>query len=250
MNILEVKDLSHDFKGLKVLTDITFEVEKGVRHAIIGPNGAGKTTLFNIITGTYKPRSGHVYFKGMDITRAEPYKIQRLGMGRSFQITSTFDRLTVFENVRLPVLSRKGIRFNVFRDVDKLDEVTKEVDEILKKVNLHTDRNTPAKMLSYGKNRSLEITMALAGNPDLIMLDEPTSGMSVDETHYAVSLIKQLTEGKTAVIIEHDMDVVFSFADRITVLHHGVILATGNPRDIRANPEVQAAYLGALEMET
>jgi branched-chain amino acid transport system ATP-binding protein len=247
VNILETRNLSHDFSGLKVLTDVNLQIARGERHAIIGPNGAGKTTLFNLITGTYVPSQGMVYFKEKNITGAAPYKIQRLGMGRSFQITSTFDRLTAFQNIRLAVLSKQGIRFSLFRYVDRMDRIAREADEILKRINLDADRDTLAGNLSYGKHRSLEISMALATDPELVMLDEPTAGMSVDETHDAVALIRRLTEGKTVVVIEHDMEVVFSLADRITVLHHGTILATGHPSDIRANPAVQAAYLGELE---
>ncbi len=247
MNILETRSLSHDFDGLKVLMDVNLKVAAGERHAIIGPNGAGKTTLFNTITGTYTPSQGGVYFKSKNITGKGPCRIQRRGMGRSFQITSTFDRLTAFQNIRLAVMSQKGIRFNLFRYVDKMDEVTRDTVEILKRINLFDDRFTLAGNLSYGKHRSLEISMSLATNPELVMLDEPTAGMSVDETHYAVELIRRLTEGKTTVIIEHDMEVVFSLADRITVLHHGTVLATGSPDEIQQNDEVQAAYLGEME---
>jgi branched-chain amino acid transport system ATP-binding protein len=247
MNLLETKGLYHDFKGLEVLFDVNLEVKERERHAIIGPNGAGKTTLFNVITGTYHPSRGQVFFKGKEVTGSRPYEMARLGMGRSFQITSTFNRLTAFQNIRLAVLSKKGIRFQLFRKVDKMGDITKETDEILKRINLDRERNLPAGMLSYGKHRSLEISMALATDPDLVMLDEPTAGMSRDETHYAVELIRRLTEGKTAVIIEHDMDVVFSLADRITVLHYGQILATGPPGEIRQNQAVKDAYLGELE---
>jgi branched-chain amino acid transport system ATP-binding protein len=247
MNILETKGLYHDFKGLEVLFDVNLQVEEGERHAVIGPNGAGKTTLFNVITGTYHPSRGQVFFKGKEVTGSRPYEMARLGLGRSFQITSTFNRLTAFQNIRLAVLSKKGIRFQMFRKVDKMGDITKETDEILKRINLDRERNLPAGMLSYGKHRSLEISMALATDPDLVMLDEPTAGMSRDETHYAVELIKRLTEGKTAVIIEHDMDVVFSLADRITVLHYGQILAAGPPGEIKQNQAVKDAYLGELE---
>jgi branched-chain amino acid transport system ATP-binding protein len=167
-------------------------------------------------------------------------------MGRSFQIPAP-NRLTAFQNIRLAVLSKKGIRFQLFRNVDKLEDITTETAAVLKRINLDRERNLPAGVLSYGKHRSLEISMALATDPDLVMLDEPTAGMSRDETHYAVELIRRLTEGKTAVIIEHDMDVVFSLADRITVLHYGQILATGPPGEIRQNQAVKDAYLGELE---
>ena len=248
MNILDTKGLHHDFKGLKVLFDVDLEIEEGERHAIIGPNGAGKTTLFNVITGTYEPSEGKVFFKGKDITGYKPHKLTRLGMGRSFQITSTFTRLTAFQNIRMGVLSKRRIRFNLFQLLDGMHEVTQETDQILKRINLHGERDVPASALSYGKSRSLEISMALATDPHLVMLDEPTAGMSVDETRAAVELIRKLTEGKTMVIIEHDMDVVFSLADRITVLHLGAILTTGTPNEIRENQAVKDAYLGDLEV--
>ncbi len=248
MNILYTKGLYHDFKGLEVLFDVNLQVEEGERHAVIGPNGAGKTTLFNIITGTYEPSKGHIFFKNKDITRHKPYQLARMGMGRSFQITSTFNRLTTFQNCRLSILSKRGVRFNLFRNVDKMRAITEETDEVLKRVNLQNERNYPAGLLSYGKHRSLEISMAMATDPDLVLLDEPTAGMSRDETHNAVELIRRLTEGKTMVIIEHDMDVVFSLADRITVLHYGKILATGTPNEIKQNQEVKDAYLGELEV--
>jgi branched-chain amino acid transport system ATP-binding protein len=244
MSILETKGLYHDFKGLAVLFDVNLEVKEGERHAIIGPNGAGKTTLFNVITGRYKPSKGRVCFKGKEVTGHGPHELVRMGMGRSFQITSTFSRLTAFQNIRLGILSKKGIRFDLFRKVDKLADVTRETEEVLRRINLHQERDIPAAMLSYGKHRSLEISMAMATDPDLVMLDEPTAGMSPDETRHAVELIRRLTERKTAVIIEHDMDVVFTLADRITVLHYGEILATGTPDAIRENQAVKDAYLG------
>ncbi len=247
MNILETRSLSHNFDGLRVLTDVNLNVLQGEKHAIIGPNGAGKTTLFNIINGTYTPSQGKIFFKDKDITGLGPCNIQRRGMGRSFQITSTFDRLNAFQNIRLAVLSNRKIRFNFLRFVDKMTDVSLETIDILKRLNLFDDRHFPAGVLSYGKHRCLEIGMALATNPDLVMLDEPAAGMSAEETHTAVELIQRLTEGKTMVIIEHDMDVVFKLADRITVLHHGTILATGTPEEIKANEQVQAAYLGRLE---
>ena len=248
MNILDTKALCHDFSGLQVLLDVNLEVREGERHAIIGPNGAGKTTLFNVITGTYKPSEGNVFFKGSEVTGFPPHRMVRLGMGRSFQITSTFTWLTAFQNIRMGILSKRGIRFNFFHFLDKMDDVTRETDEVLKRINLDGERDISANMLSYGKSRSLEISMALATDPDLVMLDEPTAGMSVDETHNAVELIRRLTEGKTMVIIEHDMEVVFSLADRITVLHLGGILASGPPDEIKKNPSVKDAYLGEMEV--
>jgi branched-chain amino acid transport system ATP-binding protein len=248
MNILETKGIYHDFSGLEVLFNINLEVEEGERHAIIGPNGAGKTTLFNVITGTYMPSSGQVFFKGNEITGFKPHQLARIGMGRSFQITSTFSKLTAFQNIRMGILSKRGIRFNLFRKADKMQAITEETDELLNRINLTEERDVPADLLSYGKHRSLEVSMAMATDPELVMLDEPTAGMSRDETHNAVELIRRITEGKTMVIIEHDMDVVFSLADRITVLHLGKILAVGPPEEIKENQEVKDAYLGELEV--
>ena len=239
MNTLETKGLYKDFSGLKILFDVNLQVKEGERHAVIGPNGAGKTTLFNVITGTYKPSAGQVFFKGKDITGYKPHQLTRLGMGRSFQITSTFTNLTAFQNIRLAILSKRGIRFNLFRWVDSLKDVTKETEEMLARINLINERDVPASALSYGKARALEISMALATDPELVLLDEFAAGMSRDETHNAVELIRKLTVGKTVVIIEHDMDVVFSLADRITVLHYGRILATGAPDEIRKNQAVE-----------
>jgi len=244
--ILETRDLSHDFDGLRVLSRVNLSVQRGERHAVIGPNGAGKTTLFNVITGTYAPRSGRVFFKDQDVTGESPHALVRLGMGRSFQITSTFSRLTAFQNVRMGILGRRGIRFNVFRKVDAMRDVTQEAEEVLRRINLTAERDLPARLLSYGKHRALEISLAMSTEPELVLLDEPTAGMSRDETRNAVDLIRRLTEGRTVIIVEHDMDVVFSLADRITVLHHGEILATGSPREIKANQAVKDAYLGEV----
>lgn len=247
MVILETKGLYHAFKSLEVLFDVNLQVEEGERHALIGPNGAGKTTLFNVITGNYHATNGQVFFKGKDVTRFAPHQLTRMGMGRSFQITSTFSRMTAFQNIRQAVLSKNKVRFQMLKKLDKMKAVNEETEEILKRINLIEQRNIPAGMLSYGKHRALEISMALATDPDLVMLDEPTAGMSRDETRTAVELIRRLTEGKTVVIIEHDMDVVFNLADRITVLHYGRILATGTPTEIRENPAVKEAYLGEME---
>lgn len=246
MSILETRGLSHDFKGLKVISDLNLKIIEGERHAIIGHNGAGKTTLFNLITGAIIPKGGRILFKGRDVTRARPYRLARMGMGRSFQITSTFSQLTPFENIRMGILSKKGIRFSLFRRVDRMKAVTEETHRILKSISLYEERDVPACELSYGKHRSLEVGMAVATDPDLVMLDEPTAGMSREETRHTVALVRRLTEGRTMVIIEHDMDVVFSIADRITVLHHGKILTTGTPREIRDNQEVRGAYLGEM----
>jgi branched-chain amino acid transport system ATP-binding protein len=249
MNILQTTDLRHDFSGLQVIFGVDLKISEGERHAIIGPNGAGKTTLFNLISGTYVPSSGKIFFKGKDVTKLQPFHLSRMGMGRSFQITSTFSRMTAFQNLRLAIMAKHGIRYNVFKYVHKMKEITRETEEMLERVNLINERDVQACNLSYGKSRALEISMALGTNPDLILLDEFAAGMSKDETAVAVELVRKLTENKTAVIIEHDMDVVFSLADRITVLHYGKVLATGLPEEIRANQDVKDAYLGDLHVE-
>lgn len=248
MNILETRELYHSFGPLQVLFGVNLEVAEGERHAVIGPNGAGKTTLFNTITGTYAPTRGKVFFKGKDITGLQPHELTRIGIGRSFQITSTFTNLTAFQNIRLAILSKDSIRFNLFRKVDRMQKLTDETNEMLKRVNLYEDRDVLACNLSYGKSRALEISMALATEPELVLLDEFAAGMSKEETKDAINLIRTLAQGKTVVIIDHDMDVVFSLADRITVLHYGRILATGKPEEIRNNKDVKDAYLGNLEV--
>jgi len=247
MAILETKQLEHRFDGFQALNNVNLEVSENERHAIIGPNGAGKTTLFNIITGVYQPTKGRVFFKGTDFTGTKPYQLARAGLGRSFQITSTFQQLTSFENIRLAILSKKGIRYNLYRNLDKFEKINQETDEVLKKIQLEDVRDVPANLLSYGKHRCLEVGMAIATDPELIMLDEPTAGMSKDETVQTVELIMRLAEGKTMVIVEHDMEVVFSVAEHITVLHQGTIIATDTPSEIRNNQTVIDAYLGEVE---
>lgn len=249
MNILETKDLKHDFNGMKVLFGVDLQVKEGERHAVIGPNGAGKTTLFNIITGMYRPSQGNIFLKGNDVTGFKPHRLARLGVGRAFQITSTFPWMTAFQNIRLAILSKRGIRFNVLKRVNQMRQLTRETEEMLEKIQLITERDVLASKLSYGKNRALEIGMALAINPEVVFLDEFAAGMSQEETTMILELIRELTEGKTVVIIEHDMDVVFSLADRITVLHNGKILATGTPDEIYNNTLVRDAYLGDIGSE-
>lgn len=245
MALLEIKDIHKDFGGLQVLVGIDLAIEKGDRHAIIGPNGAGKSTLFNLITGKYKPSKGRILFRGKDITGWSPLRINRQGLGRSFQIINIFPNMTVFENVRNAVLSKKGMRFNVFSSLKNLHSINEEVNALLRSLGLVDLSGTHAGELSYGQQRALEIGLTLATDPELILLDEPTAGMSTEETREAVRLIDRLTGGKTLVIVEHDMDVVFSISDRVTVLYYGEILATGSPQEIRENQDVKKAYLGS-----
>jgi branched-chain amino acid transport system ATP-binding protein len=242
--ILETKNVSHDFHGLQALFEVDLAVEEGERLAIIGPNGAGKTTLFNVVTGKYQPRRGEVFLNGQRITgKSVPWRARR-GLARSFQITNVFPRLTVFESVRAAVLSRRNRRLNCLTPLGRMGPINQEVAEVLDRIGLSDQAGTPAEALAYGQQRGLEIGLTLALRPRVILLDEPTSGMTRDESLQVVELIKRVTEDMTVVIIEHDMDVVFDLADRITVLHYGSVLATGPQAEIRNDPRVKEAYLG------
>lgn len=242
--ILEVKDLHKDFSKERVLFGIDLVVQRGERHAIIGPNGAGKTTLYNLLTGLYKPSKGYIFLNGKEITGSKPYRINRNGIGRSFQITNIFAGLSVFENVRAAILSKNRIRFNFFSPVKRMIRITEQTSEILERIHLLDKKDVLAGELAYGEQRTLEIGITLATDPELILLDEPTAGMSFDETREVVRLIDRVTQGKTLVIIEHDMDVVFNIADLITVIHYGEVLASGRPEEIRQDQSVKDAYLG------
>jgi branched-chain amino acid transport system ATP-binding protein len=244
MSILETRDIHHDFQGLAVLFGIDLAVEEGERRAIIGPNGAGKTTLFNMITGKYIPKKGSVFLDGREVTKRPVFWRARHGLARSFQITNIFPRLTVFESLRAAVLSRRSIRLNMYRAVAGMAAVSDEVDGLLGRIGLEEQREVPGGLLAYGQQRALEIGLTLALKPRVILLDEPTAGMSSEETRYMVELIKRLTEGMSLIIIEHDMDVVFGLADTITVLHYGEVLASGPKGEIKQDPKVKEAYLG------
>jgi branched-chain amino acid transport system ATP-binding protein len=241
---LELQDIHHDFGGLVVLQGVQLQVREGERHAIIGPNGAGKSTLFNIVTGRLRPRRGRVLYRGRDITGAPPHRVARQGVGRSFQIINIFPRLTVFENVRAAVVSRRGRRRDAWSLLDRDREITRETEAVLDLLGLGERRDTPASELSYGEQRELEIALTVAVRPDLVLLDEPTAGLNAEDTRRAVALIRRVTEGKTLVMVEHDMEVVFTLADRISVLHYGQVLASGPPEEIRASEAVRQAYLG------
>ncbi len=243
-NILELQGIYKDFEGLRVLFDVNLGVLEGERHAIIGPNGAGKSTLFNLITGKYHPSKGRIFLKGERITGANPFKLNRMGMARSFQITNIFRTMTVFENVRNAILSKNRIRFDMFSCLSKMDKINRQTENVLHEIGLLERKNDVAGELSYGQQRALEIGLTIATNPELILLDEPTAGMSSEETREAVKLIMRVTEGKTLIIVEHDMEVVFNIADRISVLYYGQVLACGLPGEIRNDQRVKDAYLG------
>ena len=214
------------------------------RHAVIGPNGAGKTTLFNIISGKFKASSGAILFKGRDISGKPAHAINRYGLSRSFQITNVFQELSVFENIRSGVRSRHGLRYHFFRRPDHDREINERTQAIVEEVGLKDVMHMPVSVLSYGQQRALEIGITLSTEPELILLDEPTAGMTREETGQAIRMIDRVTAGRTLIIIEHDMDVVFSLADTISVLHYGTILVSGKPDEIRNDQRVKDAYLG------
>jgi branched-chain amino acid transport system ATP-binding protein len=244
VKLLELKNVHKDFKGLKVLGGINLAIDDGECHAIIGPNGAGKSTLFNVITGKYRASQGRVVFDGEDITGLPPFKIARKGVARSFQIINLFPSMSVYGNVRNAVLSKKQIRFNMLSRIDRLHQVEHETTEIIDTFRLTQIKDVQASELSYGQQRALEIAVALATDPRLILLDEPSAGMTREQTRETVALIKRVTVGKTLMVVEHDMEVVFHMADRITVLSYGEVLASGTPDEIRNNEKVKEAYLG------
>lgn len=242
---LHIDGLKKSFGKAEIIRGVDLSIADGERHAVIGPNGAGKSTLFNLITGRFPQTSGKVRLHGNDLAGLAPFEINRMGLSRSFQITNIFPRMTVFENVRCSLLWAQGYRYSFWNMVNRSRDLTEGAEEILEQINLTERRDLPAGVLSYAEQRALEIGITIAGGADVIMLDEPTAGMSHSETDYIVDLIRKVTENKTLVMVEHDMGVVFGLADRISVLVYGEIIATGAPEEVRANPRVQEAYLGA-----
>ncbi len=244
MPLLETRKLTMAFGGLMAVLDVDFVMERGELRAIIGPNGAGKTTFFNMIAGNLRSTRGQIFFKGQDITTLPPHRRSHLGIGRSYQITNVFPDLSTFENVRVAVQSRT-VHYNMWRDGDKLAELNRKGEEILRYINLLDKWNTPAADLAHGEQRYLEIGIALATEPELLLLDEPTAGMSPEETRRTAEFIKRISKDLTIILVEHDMEVVMGISDRITVLHYGQVLAEGAPDEIRRNPDVQRVYLRA-----
>ena len=241
---LRLTKVYKSFGTSKIIKGVTIEIRTGERHAIIGPNGAGKSTLFNLISGFYPVSSGKIELKGQEITNLPSHQINRRGISRSFQVTNIFPRMSVFENIRCALLWTMGYRYSFWHLCGRLKEVNKKAEEILEKINMTDRRDTPAGLLAYAEQRALEIGVTIAGNAEVIMLDEPTAGMSRSETERAVSLIRDVTQSKTLIMVEHDMSVVFDLADRISVLVYGEIIATDSPGGIRNNTRVQEAYLG------
>lgn len=241
---LTLRDVRKNFGPTAIIRGLDLEILSGERHAIIGPNGAGKSTMFHLISGRIGVTSGSIQLKGQEITGLAPYEINRRGLSRSFQVTNIFPKLSVFENIRCGVLWSLGYKYSFWRFVDRLRDANQRAEEVLELIGLSARRETPAGILTYAEQRALEIGITIAGGADVIMLDEPTAGMSNTETEQAVALIRKVSEGRTLVMVEHDMSVVFGLADRISVLVYGQIIATGSPTEIRANKAVREAYLG------
>jgi branched-chain amino acid transport system ATP-binding protein len=241
---VELFDIAKRFGRTEIIRGVNLAIASRERHAVIGPNGAGKSTLFNLISGRLAPTAGTVRLNGEDITGLAPFEINRRGLSRSFQVTNIFPQLSVWENVRCAVLWSMGYRYSFWHNIDALSDVRERTEQILGEINLIDRRHIQAGVLAYADQRALEIGITIAGGADIILLDEPTAGMSHAETDTAVALIRKVSEARTLVMIEHDMGVVFDLADRISVLVYGKIIASDTPARIKADPAVQQAYLG------
>ena len=245
-NILEIKNLNKKFGGVIATKDLNLSISDGELHAIIGPNGAGKTTLISQIFGQIFPDSGQIFFQGINVTKVSEYKKSRLGINRTFQITSVMKSLTVSENIQLATDTTRENSFNFFKAPNNQDTIFKKIDFCLSQVGLVKTINQSVTSLSHGDCRKLEIAMALASDAQLLLLDEPMAGLGPTETKEMIALLKKLKGQQTILLIEHDMDAVFALADRISVLVSGEIIATGKPDTIRHDSKVQSAYLGEI----
>src|SRR6202049_190995 len=242
---LELRDVHKSVGATLIIRGVSLEVTRGERHAIIGPNGAGKSTLFNLISGRFAPSGGSIRVNGEEVAGHAPFELYRRGLARSFQVTNIYPRLSVYENIRCSLLWSMGYRYNFWRGLAKLRDANERTARTLEQIGMTARRNTLAGVLTYAEQRALEIGITIAGDSSVILLDEPTAGMSRRETEGAVELIRSVLRGRTLVIVEHDMGVVFNLADRISVLVYGEIIATDVPECIRRNTAVQTAYLGA-----
>jgi branched-chain amino acid transport system ATP-binding protein len=242
---LELKDVRKSFGAMQIIRGVSLDILRGERHAIIGPNGGGKSTLFNLICGRFAPSGGSILFDGKAIAAQPPFKINRRGIARSFQVTNIFPRLSVYENIRCSLLWSLGYKYCFWRNVNGLGDANERTEHILEAIGMTPKRDAPAGVLTYAEQRALEIGITIAGDPQVIMLDEPTAGMSRAEAEHAVTLIRTVSQGRTLVMVEHDMGVVFDLADRISVLVYGEIIATDVPSRIRGNVAVRSAYLGS-----
>jgi len=243
MSILTTENLTIAFGGLRAVDGVSLEIEKGLT-SVIGPNGAGKTTLFNLLTGFYKPTGGKIFFGNREITSLPVHKIVRLGISRSFQILKIFVDMTVFENIRVAVQAQMGHGMEFFISRDRLADVRKRAEEILEEINLASKARLKAKNLSYGDKRILEIGLSLAGNPQVLLLDEPTCGVGAHERAGVARFIHDLTKKWTILLVEHDMDIVMDISDRVVVMQQGRVIADGSPGEIRNNETVRDIYLG------
>ncbi|HZU05144.1 MAG TPA: ABC transporter ATP-binding protein [Chloroflexota bacterium] len=243
---LKVEGVRKSFRGLRVLSDVHLELAAGERRVLIGPNGAGKTTLFNIITGLVPADSGRVFLLGKEVTRLPAYRRTALGLARTFQITALFQNLPLWRNVVLALLGGAGTKFSMLRPLSSYTYLIQKADELLDQWDMLDKRNVPVRMLSYGEQRQVEILLALAQHPKILLLDEPTAGLSPAETVRVVKLIDTLPRDLSMLIIEHDMDVAFQLADSLSVLHLGMMILTGDQHTIRSDERVRAIYLGAI----
>ena len=246
---LELKALRKSFGKTEIIRGVDLAVEAGERVAVIGPNGAGKSTLFNLISGRFGPTSGEIRLGGRRIDGLKPFEINRMGLSRSFQITNIFPKLSVFENLRCGVLWSMGYKYSFFKFLADLDDANERTEELMEMIRLDKKRDVLAVNLTYAEQRALEIGVTIAGGAGVILLDEPTAGMSKSETTRFIKLIREVTEGKTLLTVEHDMGVVFGLADKIAVVVYGEVIAFDTPQAVRANPKVQEAYLGSAVAE-
>ncbi|MBT4086917.1 MAG: ABC transporter ATP-binding protein [Deltaproteobacteria bacterium] len=244
---LNLVDVNKRFGETEIIRGVDLAVKTGERHAIIGPNGAGKSTVFNLISGYYPLTKGKIELNGQEINGLEPFQINRLGLCRSFQVTNLFAKMSVFENVRCALMWSTGYKYSFWHLMGRQKKLNEKAEELIEQINMTHRSRIPVGELSYAEQRALEIGITIAGGADVILLDEPTAGMSHSETEQAVELMKFVSEGKTLIVVEHDMGVVFDLADRISVLVYGEIIATDTPDNIRNNKAVQEAYLGAEE---
>ncbi|MEN9474413.1 MAG: hypothetical protein RIS48_1133 [Pseudomonadota bacterium] len=244
--VLAVEGLSKRFGRIEVLREVTLSIARGERVALIGPNGAGKSTLFNLLSGREAASAGRIWLEGRRIDGLRPHQISRLGLARSFQVSHLFPRLSVFDNLRCAMFWSLGLGYSCWRPLSRLRELNRRAEALLARLQLESRRDLAAANLSYAEQRALEIGVTVAGGAQVILLDEPTAGMSRSETARCIDLIRDLSAGKTLLMVEHDMGVVFGLADRIAVLAQGELIAFGTPAEIRADARVQQAYLGAL----
>ncbi|OWQ93391.1 ABC transporter ATP-binding protein [Roseateles aquatilis] len=247
---LELKSVRKSFGKSEIIRGADLAVKPGERVAIIGPNGAGKSTLFNLVSGRFAPTSGEIRLFGERVDQLPPYQINRRGLSRSFQVSNLFTRLSVFENIRCALLWSMGHRYAFWKFLAGMDDVNDRVEELLVQIHLDKKRDVPAMNLTYAEARALEIGITIAGGAKVILLDEPTAGMSKSETRRFIQLIRQVTEGRTLLTVEHDMGVVFGLADKIAVLVYGEVIAFDTPEAVRANARVQEAYLGSVLAES